>query len=134
VKRGDKLPALKVVTVADEVLQVEQLIAPAELMAIGEVPLSPAVPTAEIGIALAATASDGVLVELVTVGTSQVGHEPEGAAKELTPEPVPLNVQVVVVQETPAPVKVNAPGTVLMLVTPLPDDPHRLPSELTQIG
>ncbi len=46
---------------------------------------------AELGIALAATASDGALVELVTVGTSQEGHEPDGAAKEVTvPLPLPF--------------------------------------------
>jgi hypothetical protein len=36
---------------------------------------------AEFGIALAATARDGAVVELVTVGTNHVGHDPEGAAK-----------------------------------------------------
>jgi hypothetical protein len=45
--------------------------------------------SALFGIADAATASVGVVVELVTVGTSQVGHDPEDAVKEVTdPEPV----------------------------------------------
>ena len=34
------------------------------------------------------------------------------------PEPEPLKVQVVVVQETPPPVNVKAPGVPLMLLTP----------------
>jgi hypothetical protein len=38
-------------------------------------------------------------------------------------KPVPLNVQVVDVQLTPEPVKVNAPVTVLIEVTPPPPDP-----------
>jgi hypothetical protein len=42
-----------------------------------------------LGIALAATVKLGVEVELVTVGTSHEGHEPEGAAKDVTvPEPL----------------------------------------------
>jgi len=44
--------------------------------------------SAEFGIALAATAKDGVDVLFVTVGTSHVGHIPEGAEKLVTvPEP-----------------------------------------------
>lgn len=36
-----------------------------------------------------ATASDGAVVEFVTVGTNQAGHEPDGAAKVVTvPPPV----------------------------------------------
>lgn len=78
---------------------------------------------AEFGIALAATAREGVVVELVTVGTSHDGHDPEGAKKLVTvplPPPPPLKVQVVVVQLTPGPVKVNAPPVPLMLATPVP--------------
>jgi hypothetical protein len=37
--------------------------------------------TLPLPVLVAATASDGVLVEFVTVGTNHVGHEPEGAAK-----------------------------------------------------
>ena len=33
---------------------------------------------------LEATASDGVLVEFVTVGTSQEGHDPDGAENDVT--------------------------------------------------
>ena len=40
--------------------------------------------TLPVPVAVAATASDGVLVELVTVGTSHAGQEPEGAAKFVT--------------------------------------------------
>jgi hypothetical protein len=36
---------------------------------------------AELGIALAATAKEGVIVELVTVGASQDGQDAEGAVK-----------------------------------------------------
>jgi hypothetical protein len=36
-----------------------------------------------------ATASEGVLLEFVTVGTSHAGQLPEGAAKEETPLPPP---------------------------------------------
>src|SRR6185312_7566532 len=43
--------------------------------------------SAELGMALAATAKDGVVVGFVTVGTSQEGQEPEGAAKLDTPPP-----------------------------------------------
>ena len=42
---------------------------------------------AEFGIAEAATAREGVLVAVVTVGTNQVGHDPEGAAKLVTVPP-----------------------------------------------
>ncbi len=42
---------------------------------------------AEFGIALADTAREGVVVELVTVGTNHEGQEPEGAAKLVTPPP-----------------------------------------------
>lgn len=43
---------------------------------------------AELGIADAATAREGVVVEFVTVGTNHVGHEPDGAENEVTdPEP-----------------------------------------------
>jgi hypothetical protein len=73
---------------------------------------------AALGIGDAETPSDGVVVGLITAGTNHVGHEPAGAANVLTPEPVPLNVQVVPAHETPAPVKVNAPGLALMLDTP----------------
>src|SRR6185437_3561537 len=45
--------------------------------------------SAALGIALAATAKDGVVVGFVTVGTSHDGQEPEGAAKLDTPPPVP---------------------------------------------
>lgn len=48
------------------------------------------VANAELGIALAATAREGVVVEVVTVGTSHVGHDPEGAANEVTVPPPPL--------------------------------------------
>ena len=47
------------------------------------------VPPALVGIVLAATASVGVVVGFVTVGTSQAGHEPEGAEKLVTPPPDP---------------------------------------------
>ena len=51
--------------------------------------LAVCVASAELGIALAATASDGVVVEFVTVGTNHVGQEAEGAAKEVTvPDPL----------------------------------------------
>ena len=87
VNNGERFPAEKLVIVALDVLQDEQEIAPADEIAMGEVPLNPAVPTALIGIALAATAKDGVVVEFVTVGTNQVGQEPDGAAKLVTPVP-----------------------------------------------
>jgi hypothetical protein len=44
------------------------------------------------GIALAATASEGVVVEFVTVGTNHVGQLPEGAAKEFTVPPPPPEI------------------------------------------
>jgi hypothetical protein len=88
------------VTLAEDVLQVAQLIAPALVIAIGDVPVRPALPTAEIGIALAATAREGVVVEFVTVGTNQEGQEPEGAAKLVT-LPVP---PLIVLQPNPVPV------------------------------
>jgi hypothetical protein len=60
---------------------------------------------AEFGIALAATARLGVVVEFVTVGTSHVGHEPEGAAKEVTvPEPPPLAIHAPDASQTCVPV------------------------------
>ena len=46
-----------------------------------------------LGIALAATARLGVVVEFVTVGTNHVGHEAEGAAK-LETLPLPLATQL----------------------------------------
>jgi hypothetical protein len=42
------------------------------------------VPPIDAGIVLAATVNDGVVVLVVTVGTSQVGHETEGAEKLVT--------------------------------------------------
>jgi hypothetical protein len=76
--------------------------------------------SAELGIAEAATASEGVVVGLVTVGTNHVGQDADGAEKLPTPEPVPENVQVVPVQLTPAPVNVNAPVVELIDATPPP--------------
>lgn len=68
------------------------------------------------------------MVELLTLGTSQVGQDPELAMKLVTdPPPVlePVKVQVVPEQD-PAPEEkenVKAPATVLMDVTPA-IDPH----------
>jgi hypothetical protein len=46
---------------------------------------------AALGMGEAATASEGVVVGFVTVGTSHVGHDPLGAANEVTvPLPPPL--------------------------------------------
>jgi hypothetical protein len=46
--------------------------------------------TFPVPVAEAATANDGVLVEFVTVGASQEGQLPEGAAKDDTaPPPLP---------------------------------------------
>ena len=47
--------------------------------------------SAELGMAPAATDKLGVDVEFVTVGTNHVGHDPEGAVKDVT-VPVPLGV------------------------------------------
>jgi hypothetical protein len=90
---------------------------------------------AALGIAEAATAREGVVVELVTVGTNHDGHEPEGAMKFVTeppPEPEPVKVQVVPEHE-PAPelkLKVYAPGTVLIEETPPPPEPHGAPASI----
>jgi hypothetical protein len=75
---------------------------------------------AALGIGDAETPSDGVVVGLITAGTNHVGHEPAGAANVLTPVPTPLNVHVVPAQDTPAPVKVKSPPTVLIVATPEP--------------
>lgn len=75
------------------------------------------------GIAPAATASVGVVVLLVTVGTSHVGQSTVFAIKSVTdppPVPDPVKLQVVVVQD-PAPaekVKVKAPAVPLIEDTP----------------
>jgi hypothetical protein len=57
VNSGERFPALKLVTVAAEVLQDEQEIAPAALMAIGADPLKPDVPTLAMGIPAGITSS-----------------------------------------------------------------------------
>jgi hypothetical protein len=44
---------------------------------------------AALGIGLAATARDGLVVEAETVGTNHVGHEAEGAEKDATLPPPP---------------------------------------------
>jgi len=44
--------------------------------------------SALFGIGEAATASEGEVVELVTVGTSQVGQLPDGVAKDVTVPPL----------------------------------------------
>ena len=62
-----------------------------------------ALASAEFGMALAATAKDGVVVELVTVGTSHVGHDPEGAANDVT-VPMPAAIHAPDASQTCVPV------------------------------
>jgi len=52
VNSGERFPAEKLLTVELDVLQVEHEIAPVEEIEIGDVPLSPAVPTDAIGMAV----------------------------------------------------------------------------------
>ena len=50
----------------------------------------------------AATASDGVVVAFVTVGTSQLGQDPDGAATLVTPDAPVLDVVVMHCQFVPS--------------------------------
>lgn len=97
---------------------------------------------AELGMADAETERVGVEVEVATDGTNHVGQLPALAIKLVTdppPDPAPVKVQVVPVQD-PAPAekeKVNAPATVLMLVTPAlpqatPVDPRTFAAKVAQ--
>jgi len=78
--------------------------------------------SAEFGIADAATDKVGVVVDVATVGTNQVGQFAEFAMKFVTlppPDPDPEKVQVVPVQ-LPAPeakLNVNAPEVPLIVPT-----------------
>jgi hypothetical protein len=58
---------------------------------------------AERGICPAVTAREGVVVELLTEGTSHVGHEADGAAKEVTVPAAPETVRTPLVQVVPEP-------------------------------
>jgi hypothetical protein len=87
-----------------------------------------------LGIALAATASNGVVVVFVTVGTNHEGHDPEGAAKLVTvplpeidwhePSPrrnvpvlqVPLHSPITSLEAA----RLNAPVVVVFLMMPVP--------------
>jgi hypothetical protein len=82
----------------------------------------------------AATARDGVVVELVTVGTSQVGQLPEGAAKLVTvPAPplvavmIPLAQVIVVPSHCANPnaefVAVGPSAATMLRNTGTPEDP-----------
>jgi hypothetical protein len=73
---------------------------------------APALPTTQSP--LTGARPDGELEELLMTISPVAGH--------VTPDP-PVNVQVVVVHETPDPVKVKAPAVPLMVVTPPPPPP-----------
>ena len=71
---------------------------------------------------LSAKLKAGVVVGAATEVVNKGERLP--ALKELTPDPVPLNVQVVPVQETPEPPKVKAPVVEFILDTPEPLPPQ----------
>src|ERR1700734_558260 len=88
--------------------------------------LAVCVASAELGIALAATASDGVVVLFVTVGTSQDGHDPEGAEKSVTeppPVPDPVKLQMFPTQPPAPALKVNVKAPVVLLIEETPPPP-----------
>jgi len=80
VKSGERVPALKLVTVPvpTVIVQVEPSVQVWPLTVVA------AFASAEFGIAEAETESVGVVVEVATLGTSHVGQEPLDATKFVT--------------------------------------------------
>ena len=66
-----------------------------------------------------------VPLELIVVGEADINAGRVHAMLPI-PEPDPENVQVVAVQDTPAPVNVKAPVALLMLFTPADGDESQM--------
>lgn len=73
--------------------------------------VSEAFANAEFGIGPAATDRDGAVVEFITDGTSQVGHDADGAAKLITDPPPPPPPPPALLAAAPTST-VSAPGVI----------------------
>ena len=69
--------------------QFDAIPAPEKIFAHAPAAVVAPVPPLAVGTIPAATASEGVVVGFVTVGTNHEGHEPEGADILVTPLPAP---------------------------------------------